>query len=309
MDFTKQNLETLASLRLHNVSVEQRVVADRKMGERFHFFNGVWWHRVKPFFYLPASFLLPLKPHESSPSPWIALGGYYHVVPDGSLSNGSIVTDEVSDPGKFQLEVLKQGKNGPRKVREIEKGLSVLAIRRVVNLDDLLNDGYRVFRDWEQRTVAAWPKDIQTASFGRWADRVFHHPYDLLLGAYFKDRLVAFALVKATDGVANLVKTFGDHSIYKILRISPTTVLNYAYIKICGQSAGIRKAINGLRSNKDSLEHYKAELGYRHVCYPAFIRLRGPVRHLARLLMPVQYCRLMGEYTAVGTRHIKSKEA
>jgi hypothetical protein len=178
-----------------------------------------------------------------------------------------------------------------------------------VNLDDLLNDGYRVFRDWEQRTVALWSKDIQTASFRRWADRVFHHPYDLLLGAYFKDRLVAFALMKATDGVANLANTYGDHSIYKTLRISPTTVLNYAYIKICGQSAGIHKAINGLRSNKDSLEHYKTELGYRHVCYPAFICLRGLVRPLVRLLMPVQYCRLMGQYAAVGTRHIKSKEA
>jgi hypothetical protein len=309
MDFTKQNLETLASLRLHNVSVEDRVVADRKMGERFHFFNGVWWHRVKPFFYLPASFLLPLKPHESPPSPWMALGGYYHVVPDGSLSNGSIVTDEVSDPGKFQLEMLKQSKNGPRKVREIEKGLSVLAIRPVVNLDDLLNDGYRVFRDWEQRTVALWSKDIRTASFRRWADRVFNHPYDLLLGAYFEDRLVAFALMKATDGVANLANTFGDRSIYKTLRISPTTVLNYAYINICGQSAGIQKAINGLRSNKDSLEQYKIELGYRHVCYPAFICLRSPVRPLVRLLMPVQYCRLMGQFAAVGTRHIKSKEA
>jgi hypothetical protein len=309
MDFTKQNLETLASLRLRNVNVEDRVVADRKMGERFHFFNGVWWHRVKPFFYLPASFLLPLRPHESPPSPWVALGGYYHVVPDRSLSNGSIVTDEVSDPGKFQLEMLKQGKNGPRKVREIEKGLSVLAIRPVVNLDDLLNDGYRVFRDWEQKTVALWTKDIQTASFRRWADRVFHHPYDLLLGAYFKDRLVAFALMKATDGVANLANTYGDHSIYKTLRISPTTVLNYAYIRICGQSAGIQKAINGLRSNKDSLEQYKIELGYRHVCYPAFICLRSPVRPLVRLLMPVQFCRLMGQYAAVGTRHIKSKEA
>jgi hypothetical protein len=309
MDFTKQNLETLASLRLRNVNVEDRVVADRKMGERFHFFNGVWWHRVKPFFYLPASFLLPLRPHESPPSPWVALGGYYHVVPDRSLSNGSIVTDEVSDPGKFQLEMLKQGKNGPRKVREIEKGLSLLAIRPVVNLDDLLNDGYRVFRDWEQKTVALWTKDIQTASFRRWADRVFHHPYDLLLGAYFKDRLVAFALMKATDGVANLANTYGDHSIYKTLRISPTTVLNYAYIRICGQSAGIQKAINGLRSNKDSLEQYKIELGYRHVCYPAFICLRSPVRPLVRLLMPVQFCRLMGQYAAVGTRHIKSKEA
>jgi len=49
-----------------------------------------------------------------------------------------------------------------------------------------------------------------------------------------------------------------------------------------------------MRSLKDSRERYKAELGYRHMHYPAFIRLRPPARWLARLFMPVQYRRLMG---------------
>src|SRR5260370_3569753 len=100
MDFTQQNLETLASLRLQNVSVEHRVVADRKMGERYHFFNGVWWHSDKPFFYLPASFLLPLRQHESPPIPSIDLGRNYHVVPAGSPGNRPITTNEVSDSGQ-----------------------------------------------------------------------------------------------------------------------------------------------------------------------------------------------------------------
>src|SRR5712691_3579259 len=116
MDLTQQNLETIASFRLHNVSVEQRVIADRQVGERFHFSNGMWWHRVKPCFYLPASFLLPLRPHVSPPSAWRALGGYYHVVPDGAPANGSIVTNEIADPGTFELEMLKKNKNGARKV-------------------------------------------------------------------------------------------------------------------------------------------------------------------------------------------------
>jgi len=305
MDFTKQNLETIVSLRLHNVGVEQRAIADSQAGERFHNFNGVWWHRVKPFFYRPASFLLPLKPYESPLSPWPAPGGYYHEVPEGAARNGSIVTNEITDPGRFELETLKNNKNGARKVREIERGLSVLSIRRVANLDDLLGDGYRAFRAWEQRTVDVssdvWHKDIHTANFKSWAERVFHHPYDLLLGAYFENRLVAFIRIKSTDGVANLVNSWGDHSMYKTHHVSPTTVLNYAYIKICGHSPGILKAVNGLRSHKDSLERYKAELGYRHVTYPAFVCLRPPVRSLVRFFLPIQYRRLMGQYATVSS--------
>ncbi len=305
MDFTKQNLETIASLRLHNASVEQRAGADSQAGERFHNSNGVWWHRVKPFFYRPASFLLPLRPYESPPSPWLALGGYYHVVPEGAARNGSIVTNEITDPGRFELEMLKKNKNGARKVREIEKGLSVLSIRRVANLDDLLEDGCRVFRAWEQRTVDVlsdvWHKNIHAANFQSWAERVFRHPYDLLLGAYLENRLVAFVRIKSTDGVANIVNSWGDYSMYKTLQVSPTTVLNYAYIKICGHSPGIHKAVNGMRSLKDSLERYKAELGYRQTCYPAFICVRPPVRSLVRLLMPLQYRRLMGQYATVSS--------
>jgi hypothetical protein len=301
MDLTKQNLETIASLRLHNVSAEQRVIADRQVGERFHVSNGTWWHRVRQFFYLPASFLLPLRPHVSPPSAWRALGGYYHVVPDGAPANGSIVTNEIADPGTFRLEMLKKNKNGARKVREIEKGLSVLSIRRVAALDDLLGEGRRILGGWEQRTIDVspdvWHKGINTTNFQRWADLIFHHPYDLLLGAYFEKRLVGFARIKATDGVANLVNTFGDYSLYATQQVSPTTALNYAYIKICGQSPGIHKAVNGMRSLKESLERYKAELGYRHVRYPAFICLHPLARSLVRFLMPVQYRRLMGRYT------------
>jgi hypothetical protein len=251
------------------------------------------------------SLLLPLTPYESPPSRWLALGGYYHVVPEGTPRNGSIITNEITDPGRFELEMLKKNKNGARKVREIERGLSVLRIRRVAHLDDLLSDGYRVFRAWEQRTVDiasdVWHKNIHTANFKSWAEREFHHPYDLLLGAYFENRLVAFVRIKSTDGVANLVNTWGDHSMYKTHQVSPTTVLNYAYIKICGHSPGIHKALNGLRSLKDSLERYKAELGYRHVTYPAFICLRPPVRPLVRFFLPRQYRRLMCQYTTVSS--------
>ena len=50
MDLTERNLETIASLRLHNMTVEELAEADRRAGLRLHFSDGVWWREVKPFF-------------------------------------------------------------------------------------------------------------------------------------------------------------------------------------------------------------------------------------------------------------------
>ncbi len=50
MDLTKQNLQTIASLRLRNVTVEEWVVAAVEAGERFYFPSRTWWHRVNSSF-------------------------------------------------------------------------------------------------------------------------------------------------------------------------------------------------------------------------------------------------------------------
>jgi hypothetical protein len=300
MDFTNNNLEMIGSLRLRNATVEERVSADRPAGDGFHCCNGTWWQRVKRFFFLPVSFLAPLRPNVDSPSSWRALGGYYHVALDAAQANGTLVTNEISEPRTFDLEKLKKNKNGARKLREIQKGLSILNIRRIEKLDDLLGDGRHIVERWQQRigdgSTDVWHRHIDGDNFHQWASFAFHHSHDLLIGAYFERRLVAFARIKATDGVANIVNTFGDHSMHVTHQVSPATVLNYAFITISSQSPGIHKAVNGLRSLKDSLERYKAELGYRHVSYPAFIRLHQPAQCLARVFMPIQYQRLMGRY-------------
>ena len=95
MDLTEQNLETISSIRLHNMTTEELVAADRTAGSRLHFTDSMWWREVKPCFYLPANFMTGIAPRQAKPKPWLALGGYYHMVPPGSSGNGQIVTNEI----------------------------------------------------------------------------------------------------------------------------------------------------------------------------------------------------------------------
>jgi hypothetical protein len=255
---------------------------------RFYFSQGVWWREVKPFFYYPADPMARIAPDPASPIWWPALGGYYHMVPEGSTSNGVIVVNEFSDPVSYSLEMLR------KKVRhEIRRGLSQFELRRLSILNELLEDGYRIYVRWEKRTADVRVKRSTPAVFQRWITSVFNNPYELILGAYLNKQLVGFIIAHAIEGVANAVKCFSDPSDDGV---SAAAVLNYAYLVICGQNQDILKAWNGLRSHKQSLEDFKHKLGYRPVKYPAFIHLRKAIRPLVRWWMPHEYKRLMGQY-------------
>jgi hypothetical protein len=288
MDLTEQNLETIASIHLHNMTIEEVVGADRGVGDRFHFSTGVWWREVKPFFHLPASFMTRIVPHQAKPNPWRSMGGYYHMVPEGVTGNGLIVTNEISDLAHYGLESI-----GRDKRRQIRRGLASLRIRRVEELNHLLGDGFRVYLDWERKTNDVRVKLSNPAAFNRWITRTFLHPYELILGAYAEDRLVAFLIVDAVEGVGQALKICSDSAFDEL---TPSSALYYAYVKICGQNSQIRKACAGFRTLKPSLEHYKSRLGYQHVAYPAFISLPPVIRPLVRWWLPTEYRRLMGQY-------------
>jgi hypothetical protein len=288
MDFTAQNLDTIRSIHLHNMAVDEVVLADSQVESHFHFSQGIWWREVKPFFYQPAAAMTQIVPHAAAPTAWRAVGGYYHMVPPGAPSNGHIVVNEMPDIANYRLDNLNKS------VRyEIRRGLSTFRIGQVTDLEELLADGYRVYLDWEGRTANVRIRRSDPAVFRRWITAVFSHPYRLILGAYFEDRLSAYVIAHAVAGVASLSKCFSDAPSR---RYAPSSVLIYAYLRICAQSSGIHKACDGLRSTKDSLERYKAKLGFRQVSYPAFICLRPVIRPLVRWLMPMEYRRLMGQY-------------
>ncbi len=289
MDCTEQNLENIRLIHFHNMDVKEMVDAGSTIGSQFHRSQGLWWRKVKPFFYQPLPFLKPVIPHQAEPNLLKALGGYYHRVPAGALSNGTITVNEIKDPPNYDLEMLKI------KVRnEVRKGLKTVVIRQINNLDDLTDDGCQVYMSWKGRTKDVLGGGFDEQNFRRWITQIFQHPHVLILGAYFENKLIAFVLAYAVDGIAELSKTF-SHSSFQNLK--PVSALNYCYIKICQNNPEIVKICNGLRSHKPSLEEYKFKLGFQHISYPAYIYLRPLIRPMVRLLFPIQYKRLMGQYS------------
>jgi hypothetical protein len=286
MDLTEQNLETISAILLHNMTIQEMAEADRQAGSRIHFSDGVWWREVKPFFYQPANFMTCIVPRQAKPKPWVALGGYYHMVPPGASSNGVIVTNEISDPPGYGLHSLQ-----PKKRQQIRRILSLFRVARVEKLNDLLTDGFRIYVDWEKRKNPRVKRS--KAAFEDWITKQYHHPYKLILGIYAQEQLAAFLIAKAVEGIANAEDLLTDSSFE---RLAPSLALRYAYAKIAAQSPGIRNTCDGFQTLIESLEHVKSLLGWQHVSYPAFICLPAVIRPLVRWLLPMEYRRLMGQY-------------
>ena len=270
MDFTERNLETISSIHLHNMTIEEVVEADKRRGERFHLSGGVWWREERPFFYYPAGYMTRVVPRQAEPKPWLALGGYYHMVPQGVPGNSVIIVNEISDPANYGLESL-----GRDKRRQIRRGLAVFRIGRVEELNDLLGDGYQVYLDWAKKTENIRGNLSNPALFNRWITGNFRHPYKLILGAYAENRLVAFLIADAVDSVGKAIKAYSDSSFNSM---PPMSALYYAFVKICARHEQIRKVYCGVRMPKPSLEFYKSRLGFRYVSYPSFVSLRPVIR-------------------------------
>lgn len=269
------------------MSVEQLVEAEKRVESEFHFASGVWWRKAKPFFYQPADMMTRISIKTAVPKPWLALGGYYHLVPSGEQGNGVLIANEISDLQGYSLESLK------KKRTRIQRALATFRIQRISDLPDLLNDGYRVYMDWDGRTSNVRVRRSDPVTFREWVARSLAHPYLLILGAYYEDRLVAYLMARAAGGTADIEKSF---TLSEFNQQAPMTALKYAYIKISANSPGVHRAWSGLRSMKESLERFKSELGFEHVSYPAFIHLTPPIRPFVRWMMPLEYNRLMGRY-------------
>jgi hypothetical protein len=282
------NMLRIKGLTLPNLTVEQTVAADSALDSRFHYSQGVWWREVKPFFYQPAAMLQPVALGSAVPRPWLALGGYYHVVPTWGTANGKIVANQLSSIAEYALDRLK------KQVRyEIRRGLGAFRIDRLTRMEDLSDDGYNIYLKWEKKVGKVRVKRSNPKIFKRWINGVLRHPGNLTLGAYDHDRLVSYIIVRSVEGVAELAKSFTDPDYY---RLSPSSALFYSYIEICRRNPRIHTICSGLQSMSSTLEAYKKKLGFEHVSYPAYIRLCPILRPLVRRLMPGQYSRLMGQY-------------
>jgi hypothetical protein len=270
---------------LKPLTIEELVAQDSSVEDSFHFREGIWWRKIKPFFYQPAFFFQPIKPKSSSPAFCKALIGYHHVIPETFQANGHFRMMVHKDIKSYSFDLL----DGKEK-NQIRKALKFLEVKRITDVNDLLTDGYETYVSFRKRTN--WGRDKTNYHiFSQWIKKAFKLEKRLLLGTYYDNKLIAYASHYAVQAVA-AISIIISHSDY--LKYYPNDLLLNTFLTICKNSPNITMAQFGPASLKPSLDSFKMKYGFETVKYPTYIWLNPFVKPLLKKFIRKKYKQLFG---------------
>ena len=237
-----------SGLSLPVLSADELARRRAALGNRIHFHQGVWWRQIRPFFCMPCSPLGRLDHTLARPALHHSLVGFTHLALPGTPANGCrqvIVAEGVS---RYSIRTLS------RKRRSlVRKALSLLQVRPIERLEDLLADGYRVYLSWRQRN--GWGRNrSDRAAYLTWMTRAFGQPKRLSLGVFRGNRLVAFSLMFAVGNVAD-PSFIASHT--DALPFLPNDALFHAILSIARQTPGIETVDFGPVAAKPTLNEFK----------------------------------------------------
>jgi len=275
----------LDNIILDPLTIEELVKQDSSVEDTFHLNKGIWWRKIRPFFYQPAHLLIELEPNVYYPKSLKAFIGYHHIVPKDCFSNAFLCVMAMLNVDDYSLELLSANKRS-----KIRRGFKKVQVKKIGCIKDLLIDGYKIYSSFYSR--ARWGRNkTDFRIFKCWIERAFKLPKRIELGAYLDNQLIAFMFGHAVEDTGYL-SYIASHSDY--LKLYPNEVLVHAFLEICKRSPDVHKVVFGLKSLRESLNKFKRQHGFEEVTYPAYVKLNPIARGIAKNFMKKQYKRLIG---------------
>lgn len=249
--------------------------------------HGVWWRRVRPFYYRPLFPFQEIDPKTLTAQIGLMWGGYQHVVPPACRGNSYmnfLVFDVVQGYSEKFLS-----RNHRKNLRKAQKRLQ---IEPVADAESLRREGHRIYLSSLNRTGYTWNANLKhRAGFERWIDGIFAMPKVLILGAYAKSRIVAFSMSCLVEDVV-ICSTLLECDEALSLRAAELTI--HVTRGIAANSPSARFVFMGSHGQKRSLDYFKVSRGCRLIAKPAFLRINPITKAFLRIARKTDYAKLTG---------------
>lgn len=229
--------------------------------------------RSKTILLLASIFVSRNNPKSSFPSSYKALVGYEHMVPAGVNYNAILPVMSVGDIKGYSLERLEK-----KKRNQIRRGLERIEVKEVSNLNQIIKESYEInisALSRQNRVAKGYP-----SNFKKWQKEIqktFNLPGREMWGAFLKNKLVAYLRSYFVEDTIFITNTM-SHTDY--LSFYPNDALLFSYILHCKEKRELRTITLGLWCEKQSLNKYKEQMGFRRIDFPLF-------RYINPLLRPI----------------------
>jgi hypothetical protein len=148
--------------------------------------RGIWWKRVRPFFYRP---ILPFESYDVETVAGSTPGWFQHAVKEGQPHNSYLNFMVFKDVRTYDLCHLHE--SARRYFRAAMK--SRLLVRRIDNEYEFAGKGYDAYLSFYRRTAYTEDEYRRTREgFARWSRLIFEFPELGVFGAFLGDRMVSF---------------------------------------------------------------------------------------------------------------------
>jgi hypothetical protein len=246
--------------------------------------GGVYWRRVRPFFYrtlLAAD--VPDEQHLEPPCRWLV--GFQHLVRNPVTANSTmnfLVFDELRG---YSLEAL--GHNRRRLIKNAAKSFQV---RLIQDFQQLKDQGYPAYLAFFQRTRYSYKSDrVNRLKFDQWADTLQRFPKAILLGAFGSAGLTGVSVsywVRDTLWYATL---FNDSAS---LKQGVCELMLHELRRMVAQQPGISRIVARKYHGGNSLDRYYLLRGCKLVRLPARVWMSPGTLFLLKWLLPKSYAAL-----------------
>ncbi len=249
--------------------------------------DGVWWKKVRPFFYRQ---LYPFQvlTGRSVKGPWASyFGGNQYSVPSREIANSFLNLRVFDDIQSYSIMSLDKNRR-----RQIKKGSHTISIRPISMLKEFQDDGYQVYMSFYNRTQYSFNSERRKKdNFAKWAEAVYTFPKIRVLGGYEKEKLCAVSLSYLVEDVIFYATYF---SLTEYLNACVSDLMLHAIRETAASYSSVRYIYTGMYSGEKGVNDFYFLRGSKLIKQPAFYRVNPLLLFLTRNLMKEKYLQLTG---------------
>lgn len=249
--------------------------------------DGVWWKRVRPFFYQPLFPLQEIEPLSKKPPAASLFGGYRHIVPASETANctSNFIVWKRTDGYSVEKAAAHQRTN-------IKKGQKYFSVREMQDLQDFIAKAHAVYLSFYERTKYEYKRERTDKNhFAAWAEVLFRFPKVKILGAYHGDELCAVHVSYLVQSVLIEATAF---SRTEALKYQVSGFLSHVIREQASACPDITLLYEGSVSGNKGIDEYKLRRGCTILTKPAFYRLNPFAELMLKQCMKKNYQKLIG---------------
>lgn len=182
---------------MQSMTADEFASLEKALGASVKKVGPTWWREVRPCFFRPLPWFKEFPGNEITTPVAAHIGGYQHLVEEGTSYNSLLNVLLFPSPRTYSLEELSS--NDRYHVRRAMKSFKV---KHITDLSMFIDKGHEVYISFYNRTKYSYKKErIEKKGFAVWAQTLFHFPKVQVYGAFSGDQLMSVSVSYVVEQV------------------------------------------------------------------------------------------------------------